>query len=59
MGRKKLREEPIHAVVTDDAGYDTGNILAWLEANLALAMGYDDLGPELRRVMRALLERGA
>ncbi len=57
--RELLREEPIHAVVTDDAGYDTGNILAWLEANLALAMGYDDLGPELRRVMRALLERGA
>ncbi|HEY3316889.1 MAG TPA: UTP--glucose-1-phosphate uridylyltransferase GalU [Coriobacteriia bacterium] len=53
--RELLREEPIHAVVMDDAGYDTGNILSWLEANLALAMDYDDLGPQLRDVMRRLL----
>jgi UTP--glucose-1-phosphate uridylyltransferase len=55
--KELLREEPIHAVVTDDPGYDTGNILSWLEANLALAMDYDDLGPALREAMRALLER--
>ena len=42
------KTEPIHAVVTEDPGYDTGNILSWLEANLALAMDYDDLGPQLR-----------
>jgi UTP--glucose-1-phosphate uridylyltransferase len=55
--RQLVREEPIHAVVSDDPGYDTGNIQSWLEANLALAMDYDDLGPALRESMRALLER--
>lgn len=55
--RELVREEPIHAVVTDDPGFDTGNILSWLEANLALAMDYDDLGPQLREAMRALLAR--
>jgi UTP--glucose-1-phosphate uridylyltransferase len=55
--KELLHEEPIHAVVTDDPGFDTGNILSWLEANLALAMDYDDLGPALRDSMRMLLAR--
>jgi UTP--glucose-1-phosphate uridylyltransferase len=53
--RELLADEPIHAVVIEDPGYDTGNILSWLEANLALAMDYDDIGPALRESMRALL----
>jgi UTP--glucose-1-phosphate uridylyltransferase len=54
--RELCRTEPIHAVVADNPGFDTGNILAWLEANLALAMDYDDLGPPLRASMRRLLK---
>jgi UTP--glucose-1-phosphate uridylyltransferase len=55
--RELLKSEPIYAVSMENAGYDTGNILSWLEANLELAMDYDDLGPALRDSMRRLLER--
>jgi UTP--glucose-1-phosphate uridylyltransferase len=48
-----LEREEIHAVVEPDPGYDTGNVLAWLEANVALAMER----PELRGQLLTTLER--
>ena len=53
--RELLGRERSTRSSTTDPGYDTGNMLAWLEANLALAMDYDDLGPALRASMRRLL----
>jgi UTP--glucose-1-phosphate uridylyltransferase len=53
--RELLKKEPIHAVVMDDPGFDTGNILSWLEANIVLAMEYDDMGPALRESMERVL----
>jgi UTP--glucose-1-phosphate uridylyltransferase len=44
-----LAQEDIYAVVIEpDEGYDTGNVLAWLEANVALAMQSEEYGPALR-----------
>ncbi|MGV8083284.1 MAG: UTP--glucose-1-phosphate uridylyltransferase GalU [Coriobacteriia bacterium] len=50
-----LKDEPIHAVVVEpDAGYDTGNVLAWLEANIALALKSEEYGPALRERLREM-----
>ena len=35
-------------VIEPDEGYDTGNVLAWLEANVALALQSEEYGPALR-----------
>jgi UTP--glucose-1-phosphate uridylyltransferase len=44
-----LAEEEIYAVVIEpDEGYDTGNVLSWLEANVALALQSEEYGPALR-----------
>ena len=51
-----LEREEIYAVVIDPSdGYDTGNVLAWLEANVALALRRDDYGPGLREALSQLL----
>jgi len=51
-----LAEEPIHAVIMDPAdGYDTGNVLAWMEANVALALKTPAYGPQLRENLLELL----
>ena len=43
------RHEEIHAVVIDPSeGFDTGNVLSWLQANLTLALETEDWGPGLR-----------
>jgi UTP--glucose-1-phosphate uridylyltransferase len=51
--RQLLATEKIHAVVEEKPGYDTGNVLAWLEANVALALE----SPEHGVALRASLER--
>lgn len=53
--RELLAREPIHAVVEDDPGFDTGNLLAWLEANIALTLASDEHGPALRAAMERML----
>jgi UTP--glucose-1-phosphate uridylyltransferase len=54
--RELLRTgERIYAVVEDSPGFDTGNILAWLEANIALALESGELGPQLRASLERLL----
>jgi UTP--glucose-1-phosphate uridylyltransferase len=52
-----LETEEIHAVVVDPSeGYDTGNVLSWLEANVALALANSEYGPELRAGLERLLK---
>jgi UTP--glucose-1-phosphate uridylyltransferase len=55
--RELLKTEEIHAVVDTDPGFDTGNVLAWLEANVALALASPELGPALRGSLERLLDR--
>jgi UTP--glucose-1-phosphate uridylyltransferase len=51
-----LEHEDIHAVVVDPSeGFDTGNVLSWLEANVSLALRTDEYGPALRESLRGLL----
>jgi UTP--glucose-1-phosphate uridylyltransferase len=51
-----LESEEIYAVVIDpEEGFDTGNILSWLEANVALALGTEEYGVALRESLEALL----
>ncbi len=53
-----LEREEIYAVVVDPVeGFDTGNVLAWLEANVALALETDDYGPALRTALLGLLDK--
>jgi UTP--glucose-1-phosphate uridylyltransferase len=45
-----LKREEIYAVVIDPGeGYDTGNVLSWLEANISLALASEEYGPALRQ----------
>ena len=51
-----LEREEIYAVVIEpDEGYDTGNVLAWLEANVALALEREEYGDTLRESLKRLL----
>ncbi|MBE0417172.1 MAG: UTP--glucose-1-phosphate uridylyltransferase, partial [Coriobacteriia bacterium] len=42
--------------VTECAGYDTGNVLSWLEANIELALATEEFGPALRDSLERLLK---
>jgi UTP--glucose-1-phosphate uridylyltransferase len=54
-----LKTEDIHAVVIEpDEGYDTGNVLSWLEANVALALQTTEYGPALRDSLTSMLGFG-
>lgn len=53
--KKLLETEDIYAVVTDEPGYDTGNVLSWLEANIAIALATDEYGHQLRESLERLL----
>jgi len=51
-----LKSEEIYAVVIEpEEGYDTGNILSWLEANVALALETKEYGSALRDSLSKLL----
>jgi UTP--glucose-1-phosphate uridylyltransferase len=51
-----LESERIHAVVVDpDGGFDTGNVTAWLEANVKLALETAEFGPGLRESLQRVL----
>ena len=53
-----LDVEEIYAVVIEpDDGFDTGNVLSWLEANVALALRRDEYGAALRSSLARMLER--
>ena len=52
-----LDVEEIYAVVIEpDEGFDTGNVLSWLEANVALALRRDEYGTALRASLARMLE---
>jgi len=56
-----LKREEIYAVVLEPGdGFDTGNVLAWLEANVRLALASEEYGPSLRSSLLSLFqpERG-
>lgn len=51
-----LDTEELYAVVVDPTeGYDTGNVLSWLEANVALALETGEYGSELRAALERIL----
>lgn len=51
-----LEREELYAVVIDPAdGYDTGNVLAWLEANVALGLEDPRYGDALRASLQRIL----
>ena len=53
---KLLEREEIYAVVIEpECGRDTGNVLAWLEANVALALERDEYGEKLRASLKRML----
>lgn len=56
--RELLKHEEIFAVVDTDPGFDTGNVLAWLETNIALALQSSEHGPALRASLERLLGTG-
>jgi len=52
-----LKDEELYAVeVPAGCSFDTGNVLAWLEANLVLALKSDAYGAEVRAIVSALLD---
>jgi len=56
--RELLKTEKIYAVVEEDPGYDTGNVLAWLEANVELALKSHEHGAALRASLERMLGAG-
>ena len=53
--KELLKHEEIHAVTIECDGYDTGNILSWMEANVSLALETEEFGPALRERLEKLL----
>jgi UTP--glucose-1-phosphate uridylyltransferase len=51
-----LEREEIYAVVEPDPGYDTGNVLAWLEANVAIALTREEYAGPLRESLARMLD---
>jgi UTP--glucose-1-phosphate uridylyltransferase len=50
-----LQHEEIYAVIVDPSeGYDTGNVLAWMEANIKLGLASEQYGEALRESLLAL-----
>lgn len=51
-----LAHEDLYAVtVQPDEGFDTGNVLAWLEANVAVALSCSEFAPALRSSLERML----
>ena len=53
--RELLRTEDVYAVTMDCRGYDTGNILSWIEVNVSLALETEEYGPALREHLQQIL----
>lgn len=50
-------EKSAYGWVFEGGRYDTGNALAWLEANIELTLAREDLGPDLRTYLGELARR--
>ncbi len=53
--KELLKTEEIYAVTMDCQGYDTGNVLSWLQANVALALETEEYGSGLRDALEEML----
>lgn len=53
--KELLKKEDIYAITMDCDGYDTGNVLSWLEANVTLALETEEYGPALRESLKKIL----
>lgn len=54
-----IETEELYAVVVDPSeGFDTGNVLSWLSANVALALDTNEYGADLRAELEGLLGTG-
>ncbi|MDO8881048.1 MAG: UTP--glucose-1-phosphate uridylyltransferase GalU [Coriobacteriia bacterium] len=53
--RELLKSEDVFAVTMNCQGYDTGNILSWIETNVALALETEEFGAQLRENLERLL----
>jgi len=53
--RELLHSEEVYAVVEEGTGYDTGNIVSWLEANVALGLESEEYGEKIRECVERLL----
>jgi len=52
-----LKTEAIYAVVVEpDEGFDTGNVLSWLEANVLLGLESPEYGSALREGLERILK---
>ncbi|MBS3956550.1 MAG: UTP--glucose-1-phosphate uridylyltransferase GalU [Clostridiales bacterium] len=56
--RELLREQEVFAVKMESRGYDTGNVLSWLEANVALALEREELADLLRERVSEICKCG-
>jgi len=51
-----LADEPLYAVeIKPNSGFDTGNVLSWLEANITLALRDERYAGELRELLATLM----
>ncbi|HZL05939.1 MAG TPA: UTP--glucose-1-phosphate uridylyltransferase GalU [Coriobacteriia bacterium] len=53
--KELLKSEEIYAISTDCDGFDTGNVLSWLEANVTLALETEEYGPAFRESLKRIL----
>ncbi len=53
--KELLKQEDIYAISMDSDGFDTGNVLSWLEANVTLALQTEEYGPALRESLKRIL----
>jgi len=53
--KELLKHEDIYAVTMDCPGYDTGNILSWIETNVAFALESEEYGTQLRESLTRML----
>ncbi|MFL6829283.1 MAG: sugar phosphate nucleotidyltransferase, partial [Sphingomicrobium sp.] len=49
-----IGQQPFHALKVDSVRYDCGDKAGFVVANLALALGRDDVGPQVREFIRGL-----
>ena len=53
--KELLKTEDVYAISIDCDGFDTGNVLSWLEANVTLALETEEYGPALRESLKRIL----
>jgi len=53
--KELLKKEDIYATTMECDGFDTGNVLSWLEANVAIALETEEYGSALRESLKKIL----